>query len=190
MKKRIEFATGLGFNKKGRDMKKYIYPTIIVLVALFLMSGCSWLKGYGKLRLQPRHAKKVTVRELKGNWHDYTIYYAGYYGGLSIKHPSAVMFDPKKDDRALVSDKWTRVEDKETLSRLISSIQSQKAMYHPRLWRILGPDDQFYGYLFTAWDRVPLVIKVVDERTMWVYNLRLPPYLYLPDIRMNWSSAQ
>jgi len=156
-------------------MKRYIYPAIMVLLLVFLTSGCSWLKGYGKLRLQSRHEEKVTIQELKDNWDDYTIYYAGYYGRLSIKHPSAVMFDPKKDDRVLVGDKWTKVEDQETLSRLISSIQSQKAMYYPRLRRILGPDDQFYGYMFTALHQA--VIKVVDDRTMWVYNLPMPPYL-------------
>lgn len=166
-------------------MRRYTYPTIIVLVCVFLMAGCSWLRGYGKLRLQPRGAREVTIQELRENWHEYTIYYAGYYGGLSLKHPSAVMFDPEQDDRALVGDKWTKVGDEETLSKLISSIQSQRARYYPRLWRILGPDDQLYGYLFSAWDRVPVVIKVVDERTMWVSNLPLPPYLYHPDIRVN-----
>ena len=161
-------------------MKKFICPPIIVLLSVFLMSGCSWLKSYGKIRLQTGPGKKVTIQELRDNWHDYSIYYAGYYGSLSIKHPSADMFDLKNDKRALVGDKWTKVEDEETLSKLISSIQSQKAMYYPRLWRILGPDDQFYGYLFSGWDRVPVVIKVVDDTTMWVYNLRLPPYLYFP----------
>ena len=126
----------------------------------------------------------MTIQQLKEKWDDCTIYYAGYYGRLSIKHPSAVMFDPKKDDRALLADKWTKVGDQETLSQLISSIQSHKAMYYPRLWRILGPDDQLYGYLFSAWDRVPVVIKVVDDRTMWVSNLPLPPYLYMPDLRI------
>lgn len=159
------------------NMKRYICPAATVLVSILFMSGCSSLKNYGKLRLQSRHEKKVTIEELKENWHDYNIYYAGYYGGLSIKHPSAVMFDPKKDKKALVGDKWTKIEDRETLSKLISSIQSQKANYYPRLWRILGPDQQFYGYLFTALDRVAVVIKVVDDKTMWVFNLPRPPYL-------------
>jgi len=96
------------------------------------------------------------------------------------------MFDPKKDNKALVGDKWTKIEDQETLSKLISSIQSQKANYCPRLWRILGPDQQFYGYLFTAYYHIPLVIKVVDDTTMWVYNLRLPPYIYYPRGAVKW----
>ncbi len=157
------------------DVKKCLSPLTVGLLLAFLISGCSWLKGYGKIRAQSGPGKRVTIQELRENWHDYTIYYAGYHGKLSIKHPSAVMFDPKKDDRVLVGDKWTKVDDQKTLSELISSIQSHKARYYPSLWRILGPDDQFYGYLFSAWHHVP--IKVVDEKTMWVYNLPRPPYL-------------
>jgi hypothetical protein len=159
------------------NMKRYICPAATVLVSILFMSGCSWLKNYGKLRLQPRREKKVTIQELKDSWHDYTVYYAGHHVSLSIKHPSAVMFDPKKDDKALAVDRWTKVEDQETLSKLISSIQSHKATYNPTLWRILGPDDQFYGYLFSALDRVAVVIKVVDDKTMWVFNLPRPPYI-------------
>jgi len=156
------------------DMKRYTCSAVTVLALIFLVSGCTWFKSYGKLRSQPRHEKKVTIQELKDNWHDYTISYVGYYG---IRQPSAVMFDPKKDDRALVGDKWTKVEDQETLSQLISSIQCHKATYYPRLWRVLGPDGQLYGYMFSAWDRVPVVIRVVDEKTMWVHDVRLPPHL-------------
>jgi hypothetical protein len=156
------------------ETRKYMYPIVGLLFLLFLISGCSWLKGYGKIRLQSG-PEKMTVEQLEDNWSEYHVYYAGHYGGLSIKHPSAVMFDPKNDSSRLVTGKWTKVEDKDTLSKLISSIQSQKAMYYPRIWRILGPDDQLYGYLFTALDQV--FVKVVDEKTMYVYNLPEPPYL-------------
>jgi hypothetical protein len=167
-------ANPLGKGEIKMDMKRYTCPAVTVLSLIFLVSGCAWLRSYGKLRLQPRDEKKVTIQELKDNWHDYTIYYAGYYG---IRQPSAVMFDPKKDDRALMGDMWTKVEDQETLSELISSIQCHKALYHPRLWKVLGPDDQLYGYLFSAWDSVPVVIRVVDDRTMWVHDVPLPPHL-------------
>jgi len=171
-------------------VKKYIYPAIIVPLLAFLISGCTCFKGYGKIRLQSGPGKKVTIRELEDNWHDYNIYYAGYYGGLSIKHPSAVMFDPKNDNRALVGERWTKVQDQKTFSRLISSIQSQKARYYPRLWRILGPDDQFYGYLFSAWRQVPVVIKVLDDKTMFVYDLPMPPYLECPDLKYHLVSGK
>jgi len=76
-------------------VKKGKYPAVIVLVLVFLMSGCSWLKNYGKLRLQSGPGHKVTIEELRENWHDYTIYYAG----RSVDLPSAIMFDPKKDSK-------------------------------------------------------------------------------------------
>jgi len=156
---------------------KNLYLTFIVFVLISFMCGCSHFKSYGKLRQQSGDGKRVTIQDLKENWNDYIIYYAGYYGSLSIKHPSAVMFDPRNDSKGLVGDKWTMVKDKHTLSELISSIQSQGSVggFYPRLWRVLGPDEQLYGFLFTAWDHV--VTKVIDDKIMWVYDLPSPPYL-------------
>ena len=159
--------------KKGKNL----YLILMVFVLIFFISGCIQFSTYGKLRQQSRDGNRVTIKDLKENWNDYIIYYAGYYGSLSIKHPSAVMFDPRNDNKELVGEKWTMVKDKHTLSELLSSIQSQEPIgnLYPRLWRILGPDEQFYGFLFTAWDHV--VTKVIDDTTMWVYDLPLPPYL-------------
>jgi len=39
----------------------------------------------------------------------------------------------------------------------------------------LGPDDQFYGYLFFA--RGHVVIKAVDEKMMYMYDLESPLYI-------------
>jgi len=92
------------------------------------------------------------------------------------------MFDPKNDDKILTGDKWIKIEDKETLSELIGWIRTY-IQFDPRLWRILGPDDQFYGYLFFAWGHV--VIKVVDDRTMYMYDLESP--LYIEDGTRLWE---
>ena len=151
-------------------MKKYMYPTLIILVSLYLMSGCSWLKGYGKIRVLSRHEEKLTIQELKENWQDYTIYYAGSSVGIA----AGIMFDPKNDDKTLVGDRWIKVEDQETLLELIDAIESY-VQFYPRLHKILGPDDQFYGYLFYA--RSHPVIKVVDDRTLYLYDLQSPVYI-------------
>jgi len=151
-------------------MKKYIYLTIFGLIALFLIYGCSWLKSYGKIRVLSRHEEKVSLQELEKNWQDYTIYYAG----LSVKTAAGIMFDPKNDDKTLIGDKWIKIEDKETLLELIGWIRTY-IQFDPRLWRILGPDEQFYGYLFFAWDHA--VIKAVDDTTMYVYDLESPLYI-------------
>lgn len=151
-------------------MKKYIYPAVIGLVSLSLISGCSWLKSYGKIRVLCRYEEKITIQELEKNWQDYTIYYAG----LSVGTAAGIMFDPKKDDKTLVGDKWIKIENQVTLSELIGWIRTY-IQFDPRLWRILGPDGQFYGYLFFACGHV--VIKVVDDRTMYMYDLESPLYI-------------
>jgi hypothetical protein len=90
------------------------------------------------------------------------------------------MFDPKNDYRTFVGDKWIKVEDKETVSEIISWIKNYTE-YDPQVWRILGPDNQFYGYLFypNAHD-AQAVIKVVNDTTMYVYDLESPRYLKRP----------
>jgi len=161
-------------------MKKYIFPAITVLVLAFLMSGCSWLKRYGKLRPQSESMEKVTTQVLYDNRDDYDIYYAGYYGNVSIKHPSAVMFDPKEDGRTLVGDRWTKVTNDIWLAKLIRSIETQESVGGPppKIWRMLGPDDEFYGYMLSGWDHV--VMKTVDDGKMLVYDLPMPGYLESP----------
>jgi hypothetical protein len=161
-------------------MKKYIFPAITVLVLAFLMSGCSWPKRYGKLRLQSESMENVTTQVLYDTRDDYNIYYAGYYGNVSIKHPSAVMFDPKGDVKALVGDRWTKVTNDIWLAKLIRSIETQESVGGPppKIWRMLGPDDEFYGYMLSGWDHV--VMKTVDDRKMLVYDLPMPGYLDSP----------
>jgi hypothetical protein len=151
-------------------MKKYIYLTIFGLIGLFLIYGCSWLKSYGKIRVLSRHEEKVSIQELEKNWQDYTIYYAG----LSVDTAAAIMFDPKNDGKTLIGDRWIKIEDKETLLELIGWIRTY-IQFDPRLWRILGPDEQFYGYLFFASDYA--VIKAVDDKTMYVYDIESPLYI-------------
>jgi len=150
--------------------RNFLYPLIIVVVLVFLIYGCAQLKGYGKIRVLSRHEEKVSLQELEKNWQDYTIYYAG----LSVDTAAAIVFDPKNDDKTLTGDKWIKVEDKETLLELIGWIRTY-IQFDPRLWRILGPDDQFYGYLFFALGHV--VIKSVDDTTMYVYDLPSPLYI-------------
>lgn len=165
-------------DKKGRVMKRKIASLLSVIILFtFFLSGCAFLNSYGKLRQQPKGKNNVTVNKLEEYWSNYTIYYAGYYGSLSARHPSALMFDLKEDKKVLTGDKWTRVEDKQTLSILIDSIKDQESLngINAQVWKILGPDDKFYGFLFSAWDHI--VARVIDENTMFVYDLPLPPYL-------------
>jgi hypothetical protein len=47
------------------------------------------------------------------------------------------------------------------------------------LQRILGPDDQFYGYFFSAWTHA--YIEVIDEKTLWIEDIPLAPDLVTTD---------
>lgn len=161
------------------SFRKHIYPVLLVLLVVSFVFGCAGLRNYGKIRPTSGPSEKMTVDELKENWQDYTIYYAG----ATIEHASALMFDPKNDDRVLVGDYWTKVKDQETVEYLINKIQ-RYVKYNSRVWSILSPDDQFFGYLVLPvrilwgdWNRsrrAPdshVIIKVIDEKTLYVYGL-------------------
>jgi len=74
-------------------MKKnhYRYAIFAGVIGIFLVFGCSLFSGYGKLRQLNKKSDHITVKYLEDTWNDYTIYYAGYYGALSTKHPSALV---------------------------------------------------------------------------------------------------
>ena len=154
-------------------MKKYIGLAVIAMILIFPMSGFAWFNNYGKIRLQPWRGEKMTVEKLKERWQDYRVYYAG----LDIDKPGAIMFDPKNDERELVLHKWwDPVKDRDELEEIIQWADTSYSHYYPAVWRILGPDDQFYGYLFTAHHHV--LIRVVNDKTMWLDEMVLPPFMY------------
>ena len=126
-------ATSRAQREKDSIMKtrKYIYIGIIGLLLVALTSGCAALNKHGKLRVQSGLGERTTLEELKKNWREFSIYRAGLYAAL----PSAIMFDPKEDDKTVVGEGWVKVEDEKTLSTLMSSIQYSSHSF-PRLQRI------------------------------------------------------
>jgi len=151
-------------------MKKRFRSILVVAGLVLAVCGCA---SHPYVRSQMVYGNRITVQNLVKDWQDYTIYFAGHGRG----HPSAVLFKPKNDDRGVIADRWWKVEDYETLTDLVDSIQRQLpiAYYYPKLLELLGPDNHRYGYVFTSWDHV--VAKLVDDRTLVVYDLPLPPYL-------------
>ena len=146
---------------------------MIGLVLAFFISGCAMHTGYGKIRPQPWHGEQVTIQKLQNNWEDYTIHYAG----LSVGTVAGIMFDPKNDNRTLTGDKWIKVEDQQTLAELIGWMKTY-TRYNPQIWRILGPDNEFYGYLYYPKSHEGhAVAKVVNDTTLYVYDLQSPRYL-------------
>ena len=85
------------------------------------------------------------------------------------------MFDPK-DDGTLNGDGWIKVEDKKILLEPIGWMQAYTEQ-NTQIWRILGPNKEFFGYLFNSsyrMDADEVVIKVVDDATMYVYDVDSP----------------
>ena len=165
-------------------MKKYIGLAVIGSISTILISGCS---GYGKLQYQTQYREKVTIQELIENSDDYHIHYFGY----AINNSSGIMFDPKKDSKTLIpSDRWASVEGRERVTEVVNWLQIHNYPgYYLRLYKILGPDDKLYGYLFTGWNHV--VFKVVDESTLFVYGLPDPPHYfdYGPEMKLPAASG-
>jgi hypothetical protein len=147
--------------------KKIPIASIGLLVAALTL-GCAAFNTYGKLRVRAESGQRVTIQELQENWRDFSIYRAGLYAAI----PSAIMFDPKDDDKTVVGEGWVRVEDEKTLAELMSSIKSSSYSF-PRLQMILGPGNEFYGYFFSEWNHA--YIRVIDDKTLWIEDIPLRP---------------
>lgn len=151
------------------DMANYrrLYP-LVTMVMLFILS-CAVPNAP---RFQPLAHRdgQATLDDLKRDWENYST----SYGGGSVGLASALIFDPKDDDRCLVGNGYITVSDKETLQRVISTIESY-ATFTPTVYKIYGPDEGFYGFVFTAFYR-PLPNKV-DDRTLSLPNWKSQSYI-------------
>lgn len=143
------------------------YPNLAVLAiaGLACLSFLYACPKYGSVQLLSDGGQTVTVGELQKSRQDYVVYYSGWPGD----YPVAMIFDPKGDDRTLICEAWIQVLDEERLDRVINRI---KTRYEPRLYKILGPDGQFYGYLFSGTGN--LYLRSVDERTIRVFDVHMP----------------
>ena len=155
------------------NAEKYVNLAVIGFVLIFLMPGCA---NYGKFRLESGRAEKMTIQELQENWDDYTI---SYTDSVSVGWTGGIIFDPKKDGKTLVADKWMKVEDQETLSQVITSLESKNR--YPRLYQVLGPNNEFYGYMYLGFSLhfVTVTAKVIDSNSLWISDLK-PRILGVP----------
>jgi len=151
-------------------MKKYRIFSVF-LIALIIFGCASWQQNYGRLRRLPTGQNGVTIQNLIDKWEDYNIYYSDKYDGFDARSPLGIMFDPKGNDTTLVGDRWKKVEDQKTLIEMTQWIYPT-TQYEPWLNEILGPDGRFYGYLYYSYGFATL--KVVDNNTMYVFNLDEP----------------
>jgi hypothetical protein len=155
-----------------------------IVVFVFLLSlwvGVAGCANYGRLRLQYGPGETMTIQQLKENWKNYNILATGVEPNV----PSAIIFDRKDDGREIIGGRWWELKDNKSVSETVALIEAQVPFgpYYPRLWKMLGPDDHLYGYMFTAWDHA--VMTVGDDKTMRVMDLPMPPFLAVggPDAR-------
>ena len=144
------------------NWKSQMMVVSIVMIALAL--GCAGTGGYGKLMVEEG---EMTLEALVKNWQNYNTYYAG-----DGKRAVAVLFDPKRDGKALeVGPRWVRMPDQNTLSSMVGTIKQSMGSggLIPRLRAIISPDGSTYGYTYTGLSR--MVITVIDDKTMRVESL-------------------
>ena len=135
---------------------------LLGLLAVVIVTGCA---GYGKIRpVFPEKDDSINISVLIENWQNYDI----WRGGSSSARPSGILFDPKGDQRAIVADRWSKVEDRRSL---LEAVRWLGASGEARsiLFKILGPDDEFFGYVYTGSRHVPM--RLINENTMYVYYL-------------------
>ena len=119
-------------------------------LSLFI-SGCMGTTGRGRLDTFLSDGGKLSIQALTDNLQDYDVYYSGYYAGDA----TSIIFDRKDDDRTirLTETSWIKVSDPKIITTAIHGIEANNDFY-PRVWKVIGPDNQPYGYLYTGWHLV------------------------------------
>ena len=129
---------------------------ISLMIIIFFIIGCSG--NSVKFKTQPESVSNVTKKELIDNWSDYNIWITD----------SAVVFDPKNDDKKIIVDGmfvgWTKVIDQEMWTEIVKKNTTSDDDFSPqpgiddygsyglsygatRVREIWGPENQFYGYI-------------------------------------------
>ncbi len=140
---------------------------IATITLLFLISGCA-IGNYGRITREYASEGGLSIEVLQGNWQDYDVFYAG----IAKDNPRGILFDPKKDDKNLTGDRWVELLDEEGISTVILWLENNDPKFRPYLYRLIGPDQQVYGYVYTATNNV--VSKAIDDKTLYVFDLELP----------------
>jgi len=147
-------------------MKKIFMTVLLVISISILPTACS---NYGKLRLQQVGKPGVTPDDLVRNWRSYDV----YYSGVASHRVSAVLFDPRGDDKKMaVHPWWVKIDNEMFLLEVMEWITFDM-QFEPFVWRIMGPYDGFYGYLYTPWNHA--LLRVMDEKTLWIDDMSMPP---------------
>ncbi len=144
--------------------KRMFYIAVIGLIWVSFISGCA---SQGRLRVQSRSDTAMAMKDIIEN-HDKYIIHANEWPAGEV---SAMVFDPKGDNRTIENDGWTKVTSKEQLSKLID--RSKRLIYR-QFFQILGPDGQLFGYLLGGSEYV--WIQPIDDSTLKLNSINWVPY--------------
>lgn len=146
---------------------KYFKGMIILSVALtFIISGCAGMQGQGRLDNASSGGDGVTIQSLTNDWQDYDIYFSGFYA----ENATSVVFDRKSDAKGirLTGTGWTKIGDDGTLRAAVNSIMVN-ADFTPRVWNVVGPENDSHGYIYTGWKLV--TVRAVDQNTVSINGI-------------------
>ena len=120
----------------------------VFLAAASALSACAGFHG----RLAPPAPDAPDVYELIAEHENYDVYFAG----RAIHMPTALVFDPREDDRKLVfHEYWMTVKDPALMKEVVKWM-SLDNLYRPSLYEIFGKDGEFYGYMYGNETGVPM----------------------------------
>ncbi len=142
-----------------------------ILMVLWVVPGC--LGNYGKIRMATGD-HRATIQDLKDNWENYDILYAG----LATDTPSAIMFGPRNDGKRLMGRKWMPVTEQPVVVEIIDWLEAY-VDFPPVLYQILSRENVFFGYIYTS-PSEQIVVKQIDPETLELENIPLPPIDYGP----------
>jgi hypothetical protein len=142
------------------EKKGFVCLAVVSIIFLSLISGCA---NSAILRVQYGADTKVFLNDIEEN-HDKYIIHANEW---PVDEVSAIVFDPKDDNKTIENDGWTKVTSQEQLSKLI---KRSERIFLRQFFKIVGPNGDFYGYLLC--DKEYVWIKTVDENTLKLINAR------------------
>ena len=148
---------------------KNTFMMAIGVLLAFSLVGCA---TYGKIVPESVSGGTMTVAALEENWQDYNVYAAPM--------DAAIIFARKGEMNTLqLTNHWTKLTDQDSMLSSVRNIQAQPnlGVYRPTLWKIMGPNGRFYGYMFTAWDQEHVIMKKLGENKLLVYGMTQPPYI-------------
>jgi len=155
-------------------VKNNMLLLVITAFSIFSASSCVLTSEYGSVQSVPPGGERITFQKLKERFHDYHI----SWSGTQETNVIAYLFDPKDDDRRITTHEWwTPVVSEKEMSDLW--IFGHGAGDHtPEVYRITGPDNTFYGYLYTSWYYVweSININKIDDTSLWIDFIPVPEW--------------